>query len=165
MISIRRMTLEDVPQVAGMEKMIFTDPWSENVYRQTLKLDEVIYLVAVDDEAMHETDEKSDGLNSTRYDKIVGVCGVRNIVGDGEITNVMVLPEYRNRHIAADMLKELLGQGSKMGVSDFTLEVRASNAPAISLYEKLGFVSEGVRKNFYDHPKEDAMIMWKRNSN
>lgn len=141
---IRQMTMEDVPEVAELEKMIFTDPWSENVYRQTLGIKDTCYLITVID------------------DTIVAVAGVRNIVGDGEITNVMVHPDYRRKGFARAMLEELLIKGKEIGVIDFTLEVRASNKSAINLYEELGFKTEGVRPGFYQHPDEDALIMWKR---
>ncbi|MGN1170141.1 MAG: GNAT family N-acetyltransferase, partial [Lachnospiraceae bacterium] len=77
-------------------------------------------------------------------------------------TNVAVHPDCRNRGIAGVMLAELLHRGSLMGIEAFTLEVRAGNGSAIRLYEKAGFVTEGIRKGFYDEPKEDALIMWKR---
>lgn len=143
-IEMRLLSIEDVHEVALLEQEIFTDPWSENIYRQTVVLDDVRYVVVVDNK------------------KIIGAAGIRNIVGEGEITNVMISPEYRNRGLAYKMLEELLEQGRKLGVADFTLEVRASNTPAIKLYEKLGFRSEGIRPGFYEHPKEDALIMWKR---
>ena len=63
------------------------------------------------------------------------------------------------------MLLQLLDEGRKMGAKEFTLEVRVSNAGAIHVYESLGFVTEGVRKNFYEEPTEDALIMWKRQQN
>lgn len=143
---IRRMTEQDIPVVAKLEQMIFTDPWSENVYKQTLALDNVVYLVV-----------EEDG-------EVIGVSGIQNIVGDGEITNVMIAPEYRGRGYAYQMLQSLLEEGAKIGVTDYTLEVRCSNENAIRLYEKLGFVSEGIRPGFYEHPKEDAVIMWLRDS-
>ena len=162
MISIRKMNEDDIPSVAAMEQQIFTDPWSENVYRQTLKLDGVTYLVATDDEQEEKNNAAESKSNNVRYEKIVAACGIRNIVGDGEITNVMVLPEYRNCGLGYTMVSKLLEEGRMLGVINFTLEVRSSNMAAISLYEKLGFAAEGIRKNFYDHPKEDAVIMWKR---
>ena len=94
--------------------------------------------------------------------KVVGHCGVTNIVGEGEITNVAVLAEYRGRGLAREMLSRLLAEGEVAGITDFTLEVRAGNAAAIHLYESLGFLPEGVRPGFYDNPREDALIMWKR---
>lgn len=141
---IRKMTDADLIEVAELEARIFSDPWSLKVYEETLKLDEVIYLL-----------EEING-------RIVSVCGVRNIAGDGEITNVMTAQDYRGQGIAYRLLSQLLDEGSKIGINDFTLEVRAGNVAAINLYEKLGFISEGVRPGFYEHPKEDAVIMWKR---
>lgn len=149
------MTPDDIKCAAYLEQMIFSDPWSEKVYRETLELEGVVYLVAEDDDAESE-------LNNTPACKIIGLAGVRNIVGDGEITNVMVIPEYRGRGCAYKILSQLIVEGEGLGVRDFTLEVRASNEPAIKLYEKLGFVTEGVRRGYYEHPKEDALIMWKR---
>ena len=95
-------------------------------------------------------------------DEVVGSCGLRNIVGDGEITNVVTKGTMRGKGIGKQMLLQLLEEGTKMGVEAFTLEVRKSNDAAIHLYESLGFVTEGVRKNFYEEPTEDALIMWKR---
>ena len=148
MITLRQMTENDIPRVAEMERMIFTDPWSEKVYRETFALEGVEYVAA--------TDETDDG------EVIVGIAGVRNIVGTGEITNVMVTPGYRRAGIAGRMIADLIERGRRLGADEFTLEVRAGNEAAISLYEKLGFVSEGIRPKFYRNPEEDAMIMWLR---
>ena len=139
------MTREDIPAVAQLERETFSDPWSEKVYRETFELSGVVYVVV----------ENAEG-------NIIGASGIRNIVGEGEITNVMISPEYRRRGLADRMLKELIKCGRNIGIGDITLEVRRSNAAAIGLYEKLGFVSEGVRPGFYDNPKEDAVIMWLR---
>ena len=80
----------------------------------------------------------------------------------GNIDNVVTAPEYRNLGIGGKMLEELLRLGNERGITAYTLEVRVSNAPAIHLYEKFGFVSEGIRPKFYEKPTEDAMIMWRR---
>ena len=138
------MTREDIPRVAQLEKMIFTNPWSEKVYRETFEIPDVEYVVAE--------------LNNT----IVAAAGVRNIVGTGEITNVMVSPECRGQGIATRMLTQLLERGRTLGATDFTLEVRAGNDTAIRLYERLGFKCEGTRYGFYNDPKEDAKIYWLR---
>ena len=95
-------------------------------------------------------------------DEVVASCGLRNIVGDGEITNVVTKTSARGKGIGTQMLVKLMEEGVSMGVEAFTLEVRKSNDAAIHLYENLGFVTEGVRKNFYEEPTEDALIMWKR---
>jgi ribosomal-protein-alanine N-acetyltransferase len=75
---------------------------------------------------------------------------------------VVVAERYRNRGVAQAMLGELIARGESDQVEAFTLEVRVSNAPAIHIYEKLGFVCEGIRPGFYEKPREDAMIMWRR---
>ena len=136
------MTESDIPRVAELEKMIFTDPWSEKVYRETLALPGVEYVVVTDDKT------------------IVGAAGVRNIVGTGEITNVMLLPEYRGHGTGRKMMEEIIERGKKLGAKDLTLEVRASNTVAQRLYESLGFICEGTRPGFYNNPKEDAGIYW-----
>ncbi len=138
------MTENDIPAVARLEEMIFPDPWSEKVYRETFEQPGVEYVLATDG------------------DKITGAAGVRNIVGTGEITNVMVLPEYRNQGIAHKMVAEVIERGRRLGAEEFTLEVRAGNLPAIALYESLGFVFEGIRPGYYRNPPEDARIYWLR---
>ena len=94
--------------------------------------------------------------------KLLGGCGLLLIAEEGNITNVVVVPEARRRGVAMGMLTHLLAAGDREGLTAYTLEVRVSNQAAIALYEKLGFVSEGIRPNFYEKPTEDAMIMWKR---
>ena len=94
--------------------------------------------------------------------KIIGECGVRDIVGEGEITNVAVHPDWQGFGIASRMLGDVLARSLEEGMTAFTLEVRAGNRPAIALYEKYGFRTEGIRADFYDKPVEDALIMWRR---
>ena len=81
---------------------------------------------------------------------------------EGDITNVVVDESCRGRGLGRGLVSRLLEEGKARGIRAFTLEVRVGNAGAIRLYEELGFRSEGVRKGFYDLPKEDALIMWKR---
>ena len=144
-IRIRRMTKEDVPAAAALERECFSEPWSENAYLDTLADENALYLVA----------EREDG-------SFAGMCGLLNVLGEGGIGNVAVKEAFRRQGTGERMLAELLAQGMRRGVTAFTLEVRASNAAAIGLYEKFGFVCEGRRKNFYGNPKEDALILWKR---
>lgn len=139
---IRRMTEEDLEQVAELEKSIFSTPWSKAAFSESLQRPYSHFFVA-------------------EADEIAGYCGVHNLGGDGEITNVAVAPKYRGQKIAYEMLDFAMAETKKAGVQAFTLEVRVSNTPAINLYEKLGFTSQGVRKNFYENPTEDALIMWK----
>ena len=148
-ITVRRMTAEDIEQVLEVERACFEDPWSREVFHATLLLPYAYYYVA----------EITRGSGETR---IVGECGVRDIVGEGEITNVAVHHDFRGNGIARRMLETLLKEAVARGMTAFTLEVRAGNRPAIELYRGFGFRTEGVRANFYERPVEDALIMWRR---
>ena len=79
--------------------------------------------------------------------------------------NVAVSDALRRQGIAGKLLTEAMRRGREQGISDYTLEVRKSNKAAVSLYEGLGFRTEGVRKDYYEQPREDALIMWKRKEN
>lgn len=142
---IRKMTSEDVPAVAALERSCFSEPWTENVYLQTLANENALYLLA----------ENEDG-------ELAGICGLLDILGEGDISNVAVAKPFRRQKVAERMMAELLGRGKERGIMAFTLEVRASNEAAIRLYEKFGFVCEGRRKKFYKKPEEDALILWYR---
>ena len=141
---IRQMELGDIPQVAEIEKNTFSMPWSETAFRDTLKREDTLYLVA---------EEQGE---------ILGYCGLWQSLDEGEIPNVAVREKDRRRGVGQELLKELLLQGEKRGITAFTLEVRAGNKGAIGLYEKLGFRSVGIRPQFYVKPVEDAVIMWKK---
>ena len=143
-ISIHRLSEEDLDAVSRIEAASFSMPWSRQAFERLLTDPNSLYLVA-----------KAEG-------QTVGCCGVTNILGEGDINNVAVDTAYRGMGIACRLLEELLKEGRELGIEDFTLEVRVGNAPAIHIYEKLGFQSEGIRPGFYEKPREDAMIMWLR---
>lgn len=143
-ILIRPMKSEDTEAVALLEADSFSQPWSRQDYLETLKKKDVLYMVAVDGE------------------QIVGCCGVWNICGDGNISNVLVEESRRMQGIGRLLLQTLLLWGEELGITAYTLEVRVSNASAIHLYESLGFERAGIRPHFYQKPEEDALIMWKR---
>lgn len=143
-MQIRKMRPEDTKEVARLETEIFSVPWSEKAFLDTLERTDTIYLVA-----------EEEGT-------IYGYCGMWMSFEEGEIPNFAVAGEKRNCGIGQKMLEALFDFGAEEGISAFTLEVRKSNQAAIHLYNKMGFVSEGIRKGFYDKPKEDAVIMWKR---
>lgn len=144
MINYRRMKTEDVPAVSRLEEETFSMPWSAESFLHMIEKEDTAYFVA-----------EEDG-------EILGGCGLFLIAGEGNITNVVVAPGARRRGVATGLLTYLLSEGDRAGLTAYTLEVRVSNTAAIGLYEKLGFVSEGIRPNFYEKPGEDAMIMWKR---
>lgn len=139
---IRKMEAADCEKVAEIESEVFSEPWSEASFMSEVEIPNHVYLVAEEDE------------------KILGYCGLWEVAGEGQITNVCVAPDHRGKNVATEMLQELLAKAQELDVEATTLEVRVSNEPAIKLYEKLGFEDAGIRKGFYSHPKEDAMIMW-----
>jgi tRNA threonylcarbamoyl adenosine modification protein YeaZ/ribosomal-protein-alanine acetyltransferase len=144
-VRIREMTPEDVEDAWKLESVnLGKEAWSQKQLLEAMTRDDTVYLVA------------------EMAGRIIGLCGVRNVSGDGEVTNVSVSGDVRRGGIAYKMTKQLLERGYGIGIENYTLEVRAGNTPAIRLYEKLGFKSEGVRPGFYDEPKEDAVIYWKR---
>lgn len=144
MIVYRAMTPADVPFISRLEEETFSMPWSEASFLQMIEQEDARYFVA-----------EEDG-------QLLGGCGLLLIAGEGNITNVAVAREARRRGVGTGLLRHLFSEGDKEGLSAYTLEVRISNTAAIGLYRKLGFVSEGIRPNFYEKPVEDAMIMWKR---
>ena len=148
-VKIRRMEVSDIGPLANIEKQCFSRPWSEREFGHLVEQTDALYLVA-------------DVTFESGLRKIVGTAGMRIIGTEGDIDNVAVLPEFRNLGIAGKLLDGLLYMGRQKGVTEFTLEVRVGNEYAIKLYEKAGFVSEGIRPGFYEDPKEDANIMWIR---
>lgn len=144
MLTIREMTEEDIVFVSRIEEECFSMPWKPDDFKEMIERDNMTYVVALFD------------------NEIIGGAGLRCIVGDGEITNVAITEKYRGRGFSRPMLEALIEKGEEMACEAFTLEVRVSNEPAIRLYKSLGFVEEGVRPGFYEHPREDALILWKR---
>lgn len=144
MLTVRQMEEADLGSVARIEASIFSKPWSEEGFRDSLKLPNTVYLVA-----------EQDG-------SIAGYIGMLCVLDEGEITNVAVAEGFRRQGIGERLLSSLLQAGRKEGVDSFTLEVRGSNSSARRLYRKLGFQEEGIRRNFYEKPTEDAILMWKR---
>jgi ribosomal-protein-alanine N-acetyltransferase len=141
-ITIREMLEKDLPQVAALEAKSFTIPWSERTFADSLASDDTLYYTV------------------WSGDTLAGYCGCLRSFDEADITNVAVDEAFRNQGIGYQMLRTLMETGHQLGITRYTLEVRVSNAPAIHLYEKLGFSSAGVRPGFYDAPKEDALIMW-----
>ena len=135
------MTAEHIPQIAALEKTCFSHPWSEELLRQALWNEAAAIVVA----------EGEDGT-------VLGYAGVSTVLDEGYIDNVAVDPRFRRQGVA-DELVAALARFGRAKLAFLTLEVRASNAPAIALYAKHGFQEAGRRKHYYDDPKEDAIIM------
>lgn len=139
---IRNMTRADLSAVCAIEQAIFSEPWSEEDFRQSMENQNNDYLVA-----------EIDGV-------VVGYCGYWGVAGEGDIYNVAVKKDCRRKQIGRRLLEHLIERAENRGITALTLEVRSSNEPAICLYEALGFERAGIRKGFYSKPKEDAVIMW-----
>lgn len=144
MIEVREMRPEDLDSVAEIEKAIFSVPWSKKGFADSLAAGNTVYLTAL-----------VDG-------KVSGYCGFLQVLDEAEITNVAVAEKARRMGVGFQMMTELLRIAGENGITRILLEVRESNAAAIKLYENLGFHAESIRKNFYENPREDAVIMWKR---
>ena len=137
------MKAEHVPQVAALEKLCFSDPWSEMSIASELQNIWAYWLVAVD-----------EGV-------VAGYIGSQSAIDETDVMNVAVHPDWRRQGIAENLITHLIQELKKRGSHALMLEVRASNTPAIALYEKLGFQQVGLRKNYYRSPKEDALILRK----
>lgn len=149
---IREMQEKDLEEVTLLEASCFSMPWKYKDFQDVLTNPYRFYLVA-----------EADEITAAAPDRILGGCMLTNIAGEGDISNVAVHEKYRNNKIADNLLAELIRFGTqRYKITAFTLEVRSKNIPARKLYEKHGFVGEGIRPNFYDKPKDDAIIMWKR---
>lgn len=140
-VLIRTMLPEDAEKVSGLEQQIFSQPWSAQGFRDALSSDKVIFLVA------------------EQENKPVGYCGMYCAADEGEITNVAVTKEARNRGIGGRLLRQLLAEAREAGIRNVILEVRVSNDSAIHLYKNLGFAISGIRKDFYEMPREDGYVM------
>ena len=138
---IRPMEEPDLPEVAAIEREAISPPWSEQAFRESLALEHTILLTALQD------------------GQVTGYCVCYQSFEEGEITNVAVKRELRGQGIAGKLMEGLLLYGKKRGIERFLLEVRAGNEPALHVYEKAGFIRIGTRKNFYEQPVEDAVIM------
>lgn len=136
---IKDFAIEHIDDVYNIEKACFANPWTKQDLQSQLDLPTSHFLVA-----------EVDG-------RAVGYMGLQIFGGEGYVTNVAVLPDYRGQGIA----KALIAKQLENKMDFITLEVRESNAPAINLYEKMGFENVGIRPNFYTDPTENAIIMTK----
>ena len=139
-----KMTEKHVAQVAELEKICFgSAAWSEKSIASELNNALSLWIVAVEDE------------------KILGYVGSQTVMGETDMMNVAVHPDYRKQGIATGLITELIGALKKQESHCLTLEVRASNEPAKNLYQMLDFEEIGIRKNYYRNPREDALILRK----
>lgn len=140
---IRQMKASDVAAIAELEKLCFSDPWSENSIASELNNPLSFWLVAE--------------VNG----QVAGYVGSQSVLDAADMMNFAVSPDYRKQGIGQALVKNLVHHLQQNNVIALLLEVRVSNAPAIALYEKMGFVQVGRRPKYYHNPREDALILRK----
>lgn len=140
---IRQMQKGDVPAIAELERICFSDPWSENSIASELNNPLSYWLVAED------------------KGRIAGYVGSQAVLDAADVMNLAVSPDYRQQGIGQALINALVEYLQQNKVIALLLEVRVSNTPAISLYEKLGFAQVGRRPKYYHNPREDALILRK----
>ena len=139
--TVSRIDTSVLSEIAALERACFSTPWSEESLAMLTEDGNVGFYVRMDG-------------------SIVGYGGMQCVLDEGQITDIAVHPDYRRRGIAACILQAMIDYGRENGLSVFFLEVRVSNTPAIALYrDRFGFEVLGTRRNFYQHPKEDAWNM------
>ena len=142
-MTITKMRPEHVSQVAELEKLCFSDPWSEKSVASELENELALWLVALEGETL------------------AGYVGSQTVMGETDMMNIAVAPTFRRQGIARELIQALIRELKERESHSLTLEVRASNASARALYESLGFTQAGRRPGYYRNPKEDALILRK----
>ncbi len=143
MIEYCVMNQSHVEAIAQLEKVCFSDPWSINSITSELNNPLSLWVVAIAD------------------NRLIGYVGSQSVMGWADMMNLAVDPDYRRMGIGENLVEVLVSRLKENQVTCLTLEVRASNTPAIRLYEKIGFTEVGIRPNYYHNPKENALIMRK----
>lgn len=143
-ILIDHMTLEDVSGVAVIEEECFTKPWSYQAFLSELSNTNAVTFVAIIEQ------------------EVVGFINAHFTLDEGYINNIAVTLTHRRKNIADMLIEKVISHGQSKELKFLTLEVRISNIPAIALYKKHGFVEVGMRKNFYEEPIEDAILMTRK---
>jgi len=141
---IRRMREADLPEVRTIEALSFSNPWSENTFRGEIQNTSISFPMVV---------VQKPG------DRVVGYIIYWHIREDVQVNNVAVHPDFRGRGIGEALMRHVIDRVRENGATFMTLEVRTSNAAAVTLYKKLGFEILGTRKNYYTNPDEDAYLM------
>ena len=141
---IRKMREADLAEVRSIETLSFSNPWSEDTFRGEIQNTPVSFPMVVVEKP---------------GDRVVGYIIFWHIREDVQVNNVAIHPDFRGRGIGEALMRQVIDKVRKNGATFMTLEVRVSNAPAATLYRKLGFEVLGVRKNYYTHPDEDALMM------
>lgn len=142
-VRFRKMELSDIPRICAIEQECFATPWTEEAFRNELAHNHFArYIVML------------------REGDIIGYAGMWTIMDEAHVTNIAVTGAQRGKGLGERLLRELVTMAVAGGMRRMTLEVRVSNTVAQRLYEKFGFVGEGLRRGYYSDNQEDALIMW-----
>ena len=140
-ITLKIAQSSDAAKIAAIEKECFSEPWSENAVNEFILSNRNVILCAFS------------------HDTLCGYVSATQVLDEVSIANVAVSEKFRRVGIASILIEALVDRCISQNATFVTLEVRKSNFPAISLYEKFGFKTEGLRKNYYKYPTEDALVM------
>lgn len=143
-IQIVPMEEKHIPALAKLERICFSQPWSENGLRSELGNKLAVFFVA------------------EQNNEVLGYAGMQCVMGECYINNIAVFPQFRGMGIGTRLVQTLVAHAEQQNSLFLTLEVRKSNKQAIAIYQKLGFLEAGCRKNFYTAPVEDGLIMTKK---
>ncbi|MGE3956372.1 MAG: ribosomal protein S18-alanine N-acetyltransferase [Vicinamibacterales bacterium] len=135
----------DIDDILRIESIVFTRPWTREMYLSELEHRDVSFFYIVRDPV----------------GEAIGFCSWWLVLDEVHINNLAVLPEHRRGGVASALLERVLQDGAARGAHRATLEVRRSNTPALRLYETFGFAVAAVRRNYYSHPEEDALVLWR----
>ncbi|MBR2849718.1 MAG: ribosomal protein S18-alanine N-acetyltransferase [Clostridia bacterium] len=142
MITIEKMSREHLSEVASIEEMSFSLPWSLESLELMLT-------------------EQASALVALEDGRVLGYVGMMCVLDEGQIINVAVHPDARRRGVGRSLMQAAEAYAKERGIVFLSLEVRESNIAARSLYSSLGWVEQGIRKGFYSHPVENACVMTK----
>lgn len=140
-LRVAPMSVYQAAEAAALEKLCFSSPWSMAMLTEELTNPDAVYLAAMLD------------------DRLLGYAGVQLVLDEGYITNICVHPDFRRMGVAATLMESLLRGAKARELAFLTLEVRPSNGAARALYTRFGFKEAGRRKDYYENPMEDALIM------
>jgi ribosomal-protein-alanine N-acetyltransferase len=144
-VDIRPLELDDVDPIAAIEREAMPAPWSPAMFAGEIAKPTSVCLGAWEGEP----------------ESLIAYVIVSRYVDAWHVMNLVVAPEHRRRGIAKALLDAVFARTQNAGRRGFTLEVRASNGPALELYEAMGFRAQGVRRGYYTDNREDAVIMWR----
>ncbi|HWI17374.1 MAG TPA: ribosomal protein S18-alanine N-acetyltransferase [Vicinamibacterales bacterium] len=139
---------EDLDGVLALEEASFNNPTTREWYEGELKRPDVCFIYVM----------------RTPEHRVAAFCAFWLVLDQAHINNLAVLPELRGRGLGTQLLEAVIAEAAHLGAGLMTLEVRESNTPALRLYARSGFTQEGVRKNYYTSPVEDALILSRKTS-